>query len=188
VGHDVARVARAAPDTTTYGVRMAVVVMGVSGSGKTSVARLVAEALGADMVDADDLHPEENVAKMAAGTALTDDDRWPWLDRVTAAMREGSAAGRDVVVACSALRRGYRDVLRTGADGVVFVLLDVPREDLDGRLRQRKGHFMPATLLDSQLSTLEPFSPGDEGLVVDASGPARATGAAVLEALLPARP
>lgn len=157
--------------------------MGVSGSGKTSVAREVAEALDADLVDADDLHPEANVAKMAAGTPLTDDDRWPWLETVAEAMRERRYAGSEVVVACSALRRVYRDVLRTGADDVAFVLLDVPREDLEERLGQRQGHFMPASLLDSQLSTLEPFSPGDDGLVVDASAPADVTAAAVLAAL-----
>ncbi len=157
--------------------------MGVSGSGKTSVARRVAEVLGADVVDADDLHPETNVAKMAAGTPLTDDDRWPWLDLVADAMRERRSAGTDVVVACSALRRVYRDVLRTGADDVTFVLLDVPQDDLEQRLSQREGHFMPATLLESQLSTLEPFSSGDEGLVVDAAGDVEATSTAVLTAL-----
>lgn len=157
--------------------------MGVSGSGKTSVARQVAETLGADVVDADDLHPETNVAKMAAGAPLTDDDRWPWLELVTDAMRERRAARRDVVVACSALRRVYRDVLRAGDDDVVFALLEVPQQDLEQRLSQRKGHFMPATLLQSQLSTLEPFSAGDEGLVVDASGDVQATSDAVLAAL-----
>ena len=157
--------------------------MGVSGSGKTSVARLVAAALEADMVEADDLHPEANVTKMTAGTPLTDDDRWPWLELVAGAIRSSAAAGREVVVACSALRRSYRDVLRRGADDVVFVLLDVPRSELEERLGHRQGHFMPASLLDSQLSTLEPFSPGDDGLVVDASGSVDATGAAAVAAL-----
>lgn len=160
---------------------VAVVVMGVSGSGKTSVALLVAEAVGGRVVDADDLHPEANVAKMAAGTPLTDDDRWPWLESVAAAMRLDD--GSPVVVACSALRRAYRDVLRTGDDEVRFVLLDVPRALLEQRLTRRKGHFMPATLLDSQLSTLEPLGDGDEGVVVDASGPPEQTAAAVLQAL-----
>lgn len=175
--------ARCGSDTTTYGVGMAVVVMGVSGSGKTSVARGVARALGGEMLDADDLHPEANVAKMADGVPLTDDDRWPWLERVAEQMRASGAGGTPVVVACSALRRAYRGVLRTGADEVLFVLLDVPREDLRARVTRREGHFMPASLLASQLATLEPFSDDEDGLVVDASGPPGAVTAAVLAAL-----
>ena len=161
----------------------AVVVMGVSGSGKTSIGTLVAETLAVAFVDADELHPPANVKKMAGGTALTDDDRWAWLRLVAGAMQQRTSAGTEVVVACSALRRAYRDVLRTGSDDVRFVLLDVPRPDLEERLTRRRGHFMPAALLNSQLATLEPFSDGDPGGVVDASGSIEQTVDAVLAAV-----
>lgn len=144
--------------------------MGVSGSGKTSVARLLAEALSAEFVEADVLHPVANKDKMAGGTPLTDADRWPWLRLVADVVRERTAAGADVVVACSALRHDYRDVLRTAGDDVRFVLLSVPLPELERRLDRRQGHFMPADLLASQLAALEPFSDDDPGVVVDASG------------------
>lgn len=141
------------------------VVMGVSGCGKTTLGAALAGALGAAFVDADDLHPPANRAKMAAGVALTDADRWPWLDRVAAALRDRAP----VVAACSALRRSHRDRLRQ-AGGVRFLHLAAPREVIAARLAARQGHFMPATLLDSQYATLEPPGPG-EAVTLDARLP-----------------
>ncbi|WP_233275899.1 gluconokinase [Isoptericola variabilis] len=150
----------------------AVVVVGVSASGKSTVGRALADALGAAFVDADDLHPASNVEAMAAGIPLTDEQRLPWLRAVGRAMRTETDAGRDVVVACSALRRTYRDVLREGAGhDLAFVHLTAPREVLAERIAARRGHFMPASLLDSQLATLEPLSDDETGLVVDVTGP-----------------
>lgn len=139
-----------------------VVVMGVSGSGKSTVGALLAERLGVRFADADDLHPASNVAKMASGEALVDDDRWPWLEAVGETL---AAASAGLVVACSALKRSYRDVIRASAPDTVFVHLHGSRELLAERLGARKGHFMPSSLLDSQLETLE--EPGiDEGFIV----------------------
>lgn len=145
--------------------------MGVTGTGKSTVGRSLADALDADFVEGDDLHPEANVAKMASGRPLTDADRWPWLDAVGAAVRERSADGQPVVATCSALRRAYRDRLRAVVPGLFFVHLRAPREVLAGRLAGRRGHFMPVSLLDSQLSTLEPLEPDERGAVVDVSPP-----------------
>jgi carbohydrate kinase (thermoresistant glucokinase family) len=128
--------------------------MGVAGSGKSTVGGLVAGRLGWDIGEGDDLHPAENVAKMASGHPLTDDDRWPWLARVAAWIDQHIAAGRPGVITCSALKHSYRDVLRRPS--VTFVWLDGPRELLAARLASRHGHFMPPTLLDSQFATLEP--------------------------------
>lgn len=139
-----------------------VVVMGVSGSGKSTVGALLAERLGVPFADADDLHPASNVAKMASGQALVDDDRSPWLEAVGETL---AAASGGLVVACSALKRGYRDVIRASAPDTVFVHLHGSRELLAERLGARTGHFMPRSLLDSQLETLE--EPGiDEGFIV----------------------
>ncbi|MGE3857551.1 MAG: gluconokinase [Dehalococcoidia bacterium] len=140
------------------GGRVIVVVMGVSGAGKTTVGRALAARLGWAFLDADDLHPAANVAKMAAGQPLTDTDRAPWLDAVAAHIAAWDAEGRSGVVACSALRRGYRDRLATACDGVRFVHLDVPPAIARERLAKRAGHFMPASLLDSQYATLEPIA------------------------------
>ncbi len=141
------------------------VAMGVSGCGKTTLGAALAGALGAAFVDADDLHPPANRAQMAAGVPLADADRWPWLDLVAAALRDRAP----VVVACSALRHSHRDRLRQ-AGGVRFLYLAAPREVIAARLAARQGHFMPATLLDSQCATLEPPGP-DEALALDARLP-----------------
>jgi gluconokinase len=150
------------------------VLMGVSGSGKSTVASVLADRLGWDLVEGDDLHPSENVAKMAAGQPLTDDDRGPWLARVRAALDAHVAAGAPGLVTCSALKRAYRDILRS--EHVVFVYLAGSRDQLLARLTARQGHFMPATLLDSQLADLEPPGPDERALRIDigASPPAQA--------------
>jgi carbohydrate kinase (thermoresistant glucokinase family) len=141
-----------------------IVVMGVSGSGKTTIGALLAERLGTPFIDADDLHPASNVAKMAAGHALDDDDRWPWLALVGEALAAASATG--LVVACSALKRSYRQAILAEAPHARFVELDVPREILRLRMLERK-HFMPPALLDSQLETLDSLAANESGLRVD---------------------
>lgn len=139
------------------------VVMGVSGSGKSSVGEALAARLGVPYRDGDDLHPPGNVAKMAAGVPLQDSDRWPWLDLVAGVLREEAP----VIVGCSALKRAYRDRLRHGAGWPVrFVHLAGAREVIAARMGLRTGHFMPSTLLDSQFAALEPPGP-EEALVVD---------------------
>jgi gluconokinase len=135
---------------------MVVIVMGVSGSGKTTVGRALAAALGWRFVDADDLHPVANVAKMAGGVPLTDEDRWPWLERLHEALKAALAAGEDLVVACSALKKAYRRYLEVDMARTRWVYLHAPREVLAERLRTRPRHFMPPSLLGSQLDTLEP--------------------------------
>jgi len=160
------------------------VVMGVSGTGKSTIGTMVAERLGRPFVEGDDLHPPANVEKMHAGIPLTDDDRGPWLRLVRDAMTEHARAGRSAVVACSALRRAYRDVLR-GAEGRVRIVhVDVPGDELARRMASRRGHFMPAALLASQLATLEPLQPDEDGVVVPAGVVPYATARAVLHALL----
>ncbi|ODT27253.1 MAG: gluconate kinase [Microbacterium sp. SCN 70-27] len=139
---------------------MRIVVMGPSGSGKSLVGASLAAALRADFVDGDDLHSRANVAKMASGRPLDDADREPWLDAVAATLRRPA-----VVVACSALRRAYRDRIRTKTAGVVFVELVVPQADLRKRM-SRSDHFMPSSLLDSQLATLEPLQSDEAGVRV----------------------
>ena len=141
--------------------------MGVSGAGKTTVGQAAAEIAGVTFLDADALHPEANVAKMAAGTPLDDTDRAPWLDAVAAAL----IAAAPCIMACSALRTSYRDRLRRDAPHARFALLDLDRLALEARLAARAGHFMPAALLDSQLVTLEPPAPAEGVLVLDAARP-----------------
>jgi len=141
-----------------------IVVMGVAAAGKSSVGRALAAQLGARFVDADELHPPSNIAKMAGGTPLTDADRAPWLDLVGAEL----AGATPVVVACSALRRTYRDRLRAGAGHPVwFIHLAAPQTLLATRIGTRTDHFMPATLLDDQYATLEPLTDEEDGVVVD---------------------
>lgn len=162
--------------------------MGVAGSGKTTIAALLAARIGGDVVDADDLHPATNVAKMAAGTPLTDDDRWPWLAEVGAAIRKRLAAGRPVVVACSALRRVYRESITAGAGTPVqFAHLDGAHELIAARMAARAGHFMPTGLLDSQFATLEPLEPDEPGFAVAIDGSPDATAEAIASRLDDAR-
>ncbi|MBE7418265.1 MAG: gluconokinase [Ideonella sp.] len=139
--------------------------MGVSGSGKTTVGRALAQALGFAFVEGDELHPQRNVARMAAGVALTDADRDGWLDAIAARLARATADGEGLVVSCSALKRAYRDRLRAAAPGLHFVYLHGTPQLLGERLAGRRGHYMPASLLPSQLQTLEP-PVADEGAVV----------------------
>ena len=157
-----------------------VVVMGVSGSGKTTVGTALADALGVEYAEADNFHSPENIAKMSAGTPLTDEDRWPWLRSIAEWIREHEKTGG--VVTSSALKREYRDLLRTGGD-TWFLHLNGSHELIAGRLASRKGHFMPASLLDSQLAALEPLESDEPGLVVDAADPSAELVAAALKAL-----
>lgn len=145
-----------------------VVIMGVSGAGKSTIARCLADELGWDFAEGDDLHPTANVAKMAAGSPLTDADRKPWLDQVAHWIDAELEAGRSGVITCSALKRSYRDRLRRPR--VLFVHLSVPRAELERRLRIRAGHFMPASLLDSQLAALQPPAGDESAIVIDATG------------------
>jgi gluconokinase len=136
--------------------RIAVVVMGVSGSGKSTVAAGLAAALGLAFVDGDSLHSPESVARMRAGVPLDDDDRWPWLDRIGACLGDAARSPAGVAIACSALKRAYRERIRAAAPGVRFVFLDGAAPLIEARMAHRIGHYMPATLLASQLRTLEP--------------------------------
>jgi gluconokinase len=138
------------------------VIMGVSGAGKTTVAELLADRLGWDFAEGDDLHPAANVAKMSAGVPLTDEDRWPWLDRVAIWIRARTAVGIPGIITCSALKRVYRDKL--SGNNVVFVHLVGARDVIAERLAGRVDHYMPSSLLDSQVASLEPTQ-GDENAV-----------------------
>lgn len=149
-----------------------VIVMGVSGSGKSTLGVALARRLGCAFLEGDDFHPAANVAKMRAGVPLTDDDRWPWLDRLGGAIGAAVAADGLVVASCSALRRSYRERLAAASgDRLAFVLMDAPAAELDRRLRHRPGHYMPASLLDSQLATLERPGTDEPALVLDATLP-----------------
>ncbi|QAY74941.1 gluconokinase [Agromyces protaetiae] len=144
--------------------------MGPSGSGKSVVGVALAARVGAEFVDGDDLHPEANVAKMSAGVPLDDLDRAPWLRTVGERLRDGGAAGAGgIVIACSALRRRYRDAIREVCPDAVFVELAVPADELHRRMSSRE-HFMPPSLLDSQIATLEPLEADEEGARVENAG------------------
>jgi gluconokinase len=141
-----------------------IVVMGVSGSGKTTAGTALANALGVDYAEADTFHPQANIDKMTSGTPLTDADRAPWLEAIAGWIRAHQETGG--VVTSSALKRRYRDVLRTGGN-VWFAHLHGDREVLAERMKTRKGHFMPVSLLDSQLADLEPLEPDEPGAIFD---------------------
>ena len=163
--------------------RQHLVVMGVAGAGKTTLAEGLAGALGWPFCEGDRLHPEANVAKMAAGAPLTDADRWPWLRALADWIAAEDRAGRNSVLACSALKRSYRDLLRGGAERVRFVHVHGDRALLAERIGARKGHFFPAGLLESQLSALEPLAADEDGVVVDLALAPEAQVAAALRAL-----
>jgi gluconokinase len=146
-----------------------VVVMGVSGSGKSTVGAALAQRLRVPFVDGDDLHPPANIAKMSAGLALDDNDRHPWLEAIGEWLAAHEQEGG--VVSCSALKRKYRDQLRHHVHRVEFVHLHGTREVIAARQATRPGHFMPASLLTSQFATLEPLAPDEHGLVVDVARP-----------------
>ena len=169
---------RTSPDMPVHAPGPHIVVMGVSGAGKSTVASLLAERMGAPCVDADDLHSAANRRKLAAGKPLTDSDRWPWLAAVRDRMREweqrdARSPGPDfgLVVACSALRRAYRDVLRSVGRPVFFVELDADPELIVNRLAARRGHFASREILESQLRTLESLEPDENGIVCPATLP-----------------
>ena len=172
---DATPVAQPAPRT--------VVVMGVSGSGKTTVGELLARRLGVVYAEADAFHPASNVAKMAAGVPLTDADRLPWLQAIAAWIGEQEQAGREAVVSCSALKRSYRDLLRDGHPGVWFLHLAGPEPVIAERISGRHGHFMPASLLDSQYADLQPLQPDEPGTTIDVTTAAEQVVDQALQAL-----
>lgn len=160
-----------------------IVIMGVCGSGKTTVATLLAQRRGCTLAEADDFHSEASIAKLASGQPLDDADRWPWLHRLAGWMRERALEGHSSVVTCSALKRAYRDVLRTGSTNVVFIHLDGPPDLLLERLSGRPGHFVLPGLLESQLAILEPLEPDERGAKLDVSKPLEALVSSVLACL-----
>ncbi len=154
--------------------------MGVSGSGKTTVAAGIAQALGWTLLEGDAFHPPANVAKMRSGTPLTDEDRWPWLRAIAARAHALSAQGQSTVIACSALKRAYRDILTGGRADAVLVYLEGSQAVIAARMAHRQGHFMPPGLLDSQFATLQPPGPEENPVVVDI---AVATGTVIADAV-----
>jgi carbohydrate kinase (thermoresistant glucokinase family) len=147
-----------------------VVVMGVSGSGKTTVAAMLAGALHCQFLEGDELHPPSNVAKMHGGTPLTDADRWPWLRKIASEIDGWRSRGESGVVTCSALKRTYRDILIGDRPDVTLVYLRGSRELIQQRMAARHEHFMPVALLDSQFATLEEPGPDERPIVVDIGG------------------
>lgn len=158
------------------------VVMGVSGSGKSTVARALEERLGWAFAEGDDFHPPANLAKMASGRPLVDEDRLPWLEDLTRWAAEHDARGEPTVMTCSALRYAYRDILRRGGPGTFFVHLVGDKHMLLGRMGTRE-HFMPPELLESQLDTLEPLRPDEAGMVLDVAEPLTSLTEQVLDRL-----
>lgn len=152
-----------------------IVVMGVAGCGKSTVGAALAERLDKPFLDADDFHPPSNVAKMSQGIPLTDDDRWPWLDRLAQALRDTGEKAGMAVAGCSALRKAYRQrLIATAGEPILFVFLHGSRNIIAERMAMRSGHFMPTALLDSQFATLEPPGEDESALVCDISAPVSA--------------
>ena len=161
--------ASARPMVTRSSTQVVVVLMGVSGCGKSTVGRRLASQLGCPFIDADDFHDAASIEKMKSGISLTDDDRWPWLDRIGHALQTAVAERGAAVASCSALKKVYRDRLASAVEGQVsFVLLEVSHAQLLARLNERTDHFMPASLLESQLATLERPSHSERALVLNA--------------------
>jgi gluconokinase len=152
------------------GAPTTIVVMGVSGSGKSTVAAGLVDRLGWEFAEGDDFHPPANVAKMRNGVPLDDDDRWPWLRTLAAWIGEHEQAGKSAVVTCSALKRSYRDLLRDGHPSVWFAHVTADAEQIRDRVQRRTGHYMPPSLLDSQLATLEPLQDDEPGASVSGAG------------------
>jgi len=148
----------------------ALVLMGVSGSGKTAIGEALAQRLGWRFADGDVFHPPSNVEKMRSGHPLTDDDRWPWLRAIAAEIARVRADGGHVVIACSALKRAYRDMLIDGKPDVTLIYLKGDRDLILSRLKARQGHFMPPSLLESQFKVLEEPGPDEPAITVDVSG------------------
>jgi gluconokinase len=164
---------------------MILIVAGVSGSGKSTVGAMLADRLHWRFADGDDFHPAANIAKMRAGIPLTDEDRLPWLRAIAAWMDERTAHGESAVIACSALKRSYRDVLLDGRPGARLIFLAVPREMVAKRLAARLGHFFPEQLLSTQFDALEPPRPGGRSLIVIPRETPADTVTAILEAIRP---
>ncbi len=160
-----------------------VVVMGVSGSGKTTLARGIAQAMGWAFAEGDDFHPEANVAKMHSGIPLTDEDRWPWLALIGEWLTRQEQQGRSAAITCSALRRAYRDVLRRDRPEVRFCHVTAAPQLIQDRVEHRAGHYMPPSLLPSQIATLEPLQEDEPGVVVDGAGDEDVVLATALRAL-----
>ncbi|MCH1882373.1 gluconokinase [Agrococcus sp. ARC_14] len=147
------------------------IIMGVQGSGKSTIGSALAERLNIDFIDGDDLHPKANKDKMASGTPLTDEDRVPWLKIIGQTIADGSAKGRVTIVACSALKRWYRELLRSSDASLVFVHLVGDKDLLADRLAHRDHEYMPSTLLDSQIDTLEPLAEWERGIAISIEQP-----------------
>jgi len=156
--------------------------MGVSGCGKSSVGAMLAQSLGVRFIEGDDYHSPANVAKMAAGIPLTDEDRVLWLEALQAEIRQSVEAGVGIVLSCSSLKKRYRDVLRAGAPGLRFAHLEGSREVIAQRMAARTGHYMPPSLLDDQLAVLEPLQAGEAGLTLDIRKEPQELVAAILRA------
>lgn len=159
------------------------VLMGVSGCGKTTAALNLHNALGWPVAEADDFHPEANIDKMSRGIALTDEDRWPWLESMRDWMSDRAADGVRTIVTCSALKRSYRDLLSGARGRVFFIHLLAQPEELQGRMAHREGHFMPPSLLPSQFAALEPLSDDEDGVTVVSRATPEETFEAILAAL-----
>ncbi len=156
--------------TAQSGTPDVIVVMGVSGSGKSTVAKGIATTMGWKFAEGDEFHPKANVEKMASGQPLTDEDRWPWLRLIGDWISERVSHGQSAVVACSALRRAYRDLLREGRPQVRFCHVNADTEVIEERMENREGHYMPASLLASQIAALEDLEDDEPGVVISNEG------------------